>query len=120
MIFNRNLIYIMEIKKIERFTYLLGSYSLIIYIILSAIVLTVASIIVQDVDYPNKHPIKFLLELNLMSFVASFPFIYVHWLRNGGSYTKYIFPYTILVIKFALFHILLQFSGFYTSLFKLI
>ena len=54
----------------------------------------------------------------MMAIAATFPFTYIHWLRNGGSYTKYVFPYSVLVIKFTVFHLLLQFSGFYTRLFK--
>lgn len=108
----------MQTSTIERFTFLIGSYSLLVYLLVSFIVLLVASIIVQDVDYPSKHPIKFIIELFMMAIAATFPFTYIHWLRNGGSYTKYVFPYSVLVIKFTVFHLLLQFSGFYTRLFK--
>ena len=110
----------MQSKNIERFTYILGSYSLVIYLLLSAIILTIASIIVQDTDYPTKHPIKFIIELIIMAIIGTFPYTYIHWSRNGGSYQKYVLSHFILVFKFTLFHILLQFAGFYSALFKVI
>ena len=110
----------MQKQNIERLTYLIGSYSLMIYLLLSLFFLTIASIIVQDVEYPKKNPLRFLLELVIMSIAATFPYTYIHWLRNGGSHKNYVFSHSILVMKFAIFHVLLQFSGFYTALFKAI
>jgi uncharacterized membrane protein YvlD (DUF360 family) len=108
----------MQAKYVERLTYLLGTYSLLLYLLISAIYLTIASLIVRDIDYPKKHPTKFVMELIIMSILATFPYTYIHWLRNGGGYHKYVFSHSILVLKFAVFHLLLQFSGFYTALFK--
>lgn len=107
----------MSKESIAKLSYLIGSYSLIIYIVASFIILTAVSFIVKDIDYPKRHPEKFIIETIIMTFIATFPYTYIHWSRNGGRYQKYILSHGLIMLKFGVLHLLLQFSGFYTRLF---
>ena len=93
-------------------------YGIIIIIVISVIYLAILSFINRDFDYPINHPFLFTLETLLTSFGVGAIIIFMAWGRNKFSYDTYI-QFLIVVLKFGIIHILLQFSGTYTYIFKI-
>lgn len=92
-------------------------YLIIIVLIPTFIVLTTLSVMIRDLAYPISMPVNFTIETLLMAFLPSFVFLLMPYLR-GYNYTSHtMVEFLVLVIKFGVLHILLQFSGFYSSLF---
>jgi sulfite exporter TauE/SafE len=106
-------------SEIERLSYLAGSYSLLIYILGAIVVLLAVSVVVKDVDFMVRNPILFTGEIIMVAVVATVPFTYLYWSRSVGSekWEMYVAAQGAMTAKFAILHILLQTSGFYTLLF---
>ena len=104
--------------KTAKVVYDLSTYSLLVFLVCAFVTLSVASIIVRDVTFPKKHPIKFTIETLLMAFVATIPFMFIVWSRTGSLGVSDLTDFIVLIIKFTGLHILFQFSGIYTLLFK--
>lgn len=92
-------------------------YGIIIIIVISVIYLTILSFVNRDFDYPRNHPFLFTLETLLMSVGIGAIIFFMAWGRNKFSYDTYI-QFLIVVLKFGIIHILLQFSGTYTYILK--
>lgn len=89
----------------------------IFIVILSFIVLTTFSIMIRDLAFPSSSPGNFTIETLLMGFLPASVFLIMPLLR-GYKYTSHTaLEFFILVLKFGVLHILLQFSGFYSSVF---
>lgn len=91
----------------------------IIVLVLAAslVVLSVVSGFVRDLSYPIKYPWKFTLETFMMALLPASVFLMMIPLRGYTYTTTYIGEFFILLIKFGLLHVLLQFSGFYSEVF---
>jgi hypothetical protein len=90
---------------------------LILILIPSFMILTTLSFMIRDLWYPINFPGNFTIETLLMGFLPAFVFLLMPLFR-GYTYTREtIFEFVILVVKFGLLHVLLQFSGFYSSIF---
>jgi hypothetical protein len=83
----------------------------------SFIFLATLSIINRDLTYPIKTPINFTLETLLMAFLPSLIIFAMTLLRGYKINSQTFEEFTLLVAKFGLLHILLQFSGFYSYVF---
>jgi glycerol uptake facilitator-like aquaporin len=89
---------------------------LIVAIVGAVVVFGYLAMVVQDTQFPREHPLQFLIELLIVSFVpASVIYVMTDFRDNG----KIDFPalhreFMILAAKFGLFHLLFQFSGFYS------
>ena len=84
---------------------------------LTLVFLSVVSIFVRDLTFPRNHPWKFTLETISMATLGSCIIFVMSYLRtNKISFMTYV-EFLILFLKFGLLHILLQFSGFYSSIF---
>jgi hypothetical protein len=100
----------------------LSSYNLIfdgIIFILAACFLLLATMsgVIRDLAYPTAKPLNFTLETLLMAFLPASVFLIMTPLR-GYTLTGLSFEeFMVLVVKFGLLHILLQFSGFYSNIF---
>jgi len=100
------------------------SMTLLKYIIVALITFTIVvvstfSVIVRDLTYPNKHPVAFTAETFAAAFIPSI-IIFIMVAMRGKPITKTVFiEYILLSLKFGIAHILLQFSGMYTSVFEL-
>ena len=107
--YTRDLFGMSSIKFIQGITLFLGTFIAAIYIIFA--------VLIRDLEYPNAHPWAFTAEVLLAAAIpASFIFV-MHKLR-GNMFTKIVFiEFLILLLKFGIGHILLQFSGVYSSLF---
>jgi hypothetical protein len=92
-------------------------YLIIIVLIPTFILLTTLSVMIRDLWYPVNMPGNFTIETLLMGFLPAFVFLLMPLLR-GYKYTSHTaLEFVVLVFKFGILHILLQFSGFYSSLF---
>jgi hypothetical protein len=100
----------------------MSSYDLIfggIVFILVASFLFLATIsgVVKDLWYPTTKPVNFTIETLLMAFMPALVFLIMTPLRGypitGTTYEEFM----VLVVKFGLLHVLLQFSGFYSNIF---
>lgn len=100
----------------------MSSYNLIfsgIVFVLVASFLFLATIsgVVRDLKYPTGSPVNFTIETLLMAGLPASVFLVMTVLR-GYSITMTTFEeFSVLLIKFGLLHILLQFSGFYSNVF---
>ena len=75
------------------------------------------SALIRDLAYPVYSPLRFTIETLLMGVLPA-SIIYLMTVFRGYTITNYTnIEFVVLFIKFALLHILLQFSGFYTELF---
>lgn len=92
-------------------------YIMVFTIITGVIVLSTFSILIRDLSFPVENPWNFTLETLLFAFLpASFIFMSAK-LRGFEISSHTLLEFAVLALKFGLFHILLQFSGFYTSVF---
>ena len=80
-------------------------------------VLAVFSSLVRDLDYPTRHPILFTGETLAAAFLPAFILLLMTYLRDKDFTKNTVFDFFVLVSKFGLVHVLLQFSGVYSSAF---
>lgn len=93
-------------------------FGMMILVILSTFfVLSVVSGLVRDLTYPTKNPIEFTIETLVVGIVPSLIILLMTVLRGYTITNVTAEEFMILVVKFSLLHILLQFSGFYSSVF---
>ena len=91
-------------------------WSIIGMIIIAFSYLVFLSIIIKDIAYPMAHPYLFTLETLLMSVGTGAIIFLMAYGRNKISSSTFL-EFGIMVLKFGLLNILLQFSGFYTFVF---
>lgn len=82
-----------------------------------ALFLTVLSCIIRDSAYATNTSINFLLETFLMAVLPSIGFLAMAGLRGYRLDSEVAMEFSVLVLKFGLLHVLLQFSGFYSNIF---
>ena len=82
------------------------------------VVFGIAALIVKDTAFINEHPYKFLFETLGLGIVATLPFLYVIWARTGTIALGNLVEFAVLVLHFAGLHLLFQFAGVYTLLFR--
>jgi len=76
------------------------------------------SIIVQDTAFPLQHPWLFLIETLIVGLVPASVIYVINDFRDDGTFnlTRLNQDFFLLAGKFAIFHLLFQFSGVYTYL----
>ena len=90
----------------------------IIFIVVTSFVfLASISGIVRDLAYPIGKPINFTIETLLMAFLPASVFLIMVPLRGYSISASTFEEFTVLLMKFGVLHILLQFSGFYSGIF---
>lgn len=100
----------------------LSSYNLIfdgIIFILAICFLLLATMsgVIRDTTYPSTKPLSFTLETLLMAFLPASVLLIMTPLRGYNLTAQSFEEFSVLVVKFGLLHILLQFSGFYSNIF---
>lgn len=110
------------LKKTTSYWLATNSKFVINYVFLTAIIigliyLTIVSVIVADVKYPSEHPWFFTLETLLFS-VGCGAVVFLMAYGRDKIRTVTFVQFAILALKFGLFHILLQFSGYYAYAFS--
>jgi hypothetical protein len=92
-------------------------WSIIGIIVIAFAYLVFLSIIIKDIAYPMAHPYLFTLETLLTAFGTGSLIFLMAYGRNKITSSTF-FEFGIMVLKFGLLNILLQFSGFYTYVFS--
>lgn len=100
----------------------LSSYDLIfdgIIFMLSAGAFFLVSLswLIRDLTYPKKLTMNFILETILMAILPSIGFLAMAILRGYHLDSEVYTEFSVLVLKFGVLHLLLQFSGFYSNIF---
>lgn len=90
---------------------------IVLLVAASVIFLAVVSGLVRDIDYARKNPSRFAIETVLMAVLPSLVFFAMTIFRGYSITWERIMEFSILCLKFGLIHVLLQFSGFYSSVF---
>lgn len=74
------------------------------------------SMVVQDTAFPTAHPWLFLLETIIVGFLPASIIYVITDIRDNGKLdlTSLNREFVLLAAKFAVFHLLFQFSGLYT------
>lgn len=80
---------------------------------LAVAILSSISILVFDVEYIIKHPIKFTIEILLITLIPVLPFLFMYILRNNKVSQKNMVELLLIGAKIAVFHILFQLTGYY-------
>ena len=75
------------------------------------------SIIIKDIAYPMAHPYLFTLETLLISIGTGTIIFLMAYGRNKITSSTFI-DFLVITLKFGVLNILLQFSGFYTYIFR--
>ena len=86
-------------------------------IVSGTIALTGMSFVIRDTEYITEYPIKFLLELLYISITPALIVFMMAKFRNDKITLHTWQEFVLVAAKFMLFHILLQLSGFYRSIF---
>jgi hypothetical protein len=94
-------------------------YFIIFIITFTLVVASTFSILIQDLKFPNEHPIPFTVETLAVSFLPSLVLFLMTILRQKPITRNTYIEYVLVSAKFGIAHILLQFSGIYTSVFGL-
>jgi len=91
---------------------------LILFVLTSGIAgLAGLSILIRDFTYPSYHTTNFLIETFAASFLPAVLLLIMTYLREA-SFTGYtLIEFLLLAAKFGILHILLQFSGVYSTIF---
>jgi len=78
------------------------------------------SMVVQDTTFPTQHPWLFIVETLVVGLVpASVIYVMTDFRDNGKlDFSSLNQNFLLLAAKFAIFHLLFQFSGVYTYLFS--
>ena len=90
-----------------------------IFLILAASVIFLATVsgLVRDLYYPMNRPWSFTAEVFLMAIPPALTFLVMVALRGYALTTADVWEkFVILILKFGLLHVLLQFSGFYSDI----
>ena len=93
---------------------------LIIVVIVGAIgFFGYVSFIVRDTEFPREHPWLFLTETLFVSLVPATIIYVITDFRDNGHFDldKLNLEFLLMAVKFGIFHLLFQFSGFYSYFF---
>jgi hypothetical protein len=94
-------------------------YIIVVLITFTIVVVSTFSVMIQDLKYPNEHPVAFTVETFAVSFIPSL-ILFMMVIMRGKPITCIVYmEYFLLSLKFGIGHILLQFSGIYASVFGL-
>lgn len=91
--------------------------SIVLIVVASFVFLSTVSVLIRDLDYPTKSPVKFTIETLMMSIIPSVTIFAMTSFRGYKITSSTFEEFSILAVKFGLLHILLQFSGFYSYVF---
>jgi len=96
------------------------TYAIMFALAATVVVLSGYSILIRDLQFPTTNPIGFTIETLTMAFIPSLVIFVMAALRGHKIDFQVWLEFGGLIIKFGLLHILLQFSGFYSSIFPFV
>lgn len=76
------------------------------------------SFLVRDTTFPMEHPLEFMIETLLVSILPALTLFVVYYIRKIPLGKEGVFGFVLIALKCVVGHLLLQFSGVYTSLLK--
>ena len=77
------------------------------------------STLIRDFQYPLKNPYDFSVEMLVASFFPALLLLVMTYLRDSSFTTYTLIDFFLLSFKFGILHLLLQFSGVYSSIFPM-
>jgi hypothetical protein len=80
------------------------------------VIFSTLAVMIKDNAFPSSNPGGFVLELAAMSVVPAALFYISAYLR-GAPLASQTSKFALLTLKFAIVHLLLQYSGYYTYVF---
>ena len=86
-------------------------------IVAAFFLLAVVSGLIRDLTYPTKSPVKFTIETILMGVLPALVFLLMAVFRGYPIDSRVLEEFAMLLAKFGVLHVLLQFSGFYSFVF---
>lgn len=105
------------VKIFDTDSNLIISGLLLFGLFLGIAILAGLSVIVYDTAFIEKEPLKFLFEMILMALLPTLSFLFVIFIRKNRISERNNLELFLLGIKFALFHLLFQLSGYYRYIF---
>ena len=96
--------------------YLLFELGIVFILLFGFAILFALALVVRDVEMIKRSPILFIIETILIALLPAIPFLFFVISRGIPLQTVATWVYG-LSAKFAVFHLLFQFSGFYTHMF---
>jgi hypothetical protein len=91
--------------------------AIVLILAASFVFLSTVSAINRDLVYPSKNPVNFTIETLLMALAPSLVLFAMTTLRGYKISASTYEDFSLLVVKFGVLHLLLQFSGFYSYVF---
>lgn len=79
--------------------------------------LSVFSSLIRDLEYPTKNSLLFAGETIFAAFAPALILLLMTYLRDKDFTKNTVIDFLVLISKFGLVHVLLQFSGVYSSVF---
>jgi hypothetical protein len=77
------------------------------------------SLLIRDNEFPSKHPGHFFVETVLSGIIPASVILMMYYTRKESASSANIFTnFWLLAVKFMFAHLLLQFSGVYSSIFS--
>jgi len=99
------------------YLYFVFEITIIFLIFMSVAYLLALSVIARDYKIIIENPFLFIIELLLMSILPGIPILFFVITRGISMEQAWIW-FSSLSVKFAIFHVISQLSGFYTWLFS--
>jgi len=93
-------------------------YLLIMIVLFMIVVFGWLCFLVRDTTFPMEQPISFLVETILVGILPALALFVVYYIRKIPPGKEGVLGFGVIAIKCMLGHILLQFSGVYSSLLK--
>lgn len=90
---------------------------LIAVLVAGVVALSALSAFVKDLAYPISYPLEFTAETFLFAIPPSLVLLMMAQFRTGRITASNYAETAALAAKFGLFHVILQFSGFYSTIF---
>lgn len=88
-------------------------------LIVAFIILVITSVIVRDYNYMVQQPWNFTIETLAFSIIPSLIIAFIFFKTRGIGVKTSVIWFILMVLKFAIFHILFQLSGIYSVVFTM-
>ena len=91
---------------------------LLVLILFLIVVFGWLSFLVRDTKFPMEHPLEFIVETLLVSILPALTLFVVYYIRKIPLGKDGVLGFGVIALKCVVGHLLLQFSGVYSSLLK--
>lgn len=91
---------------------------LLVLILFMIVVFGWLSFLVRDTKFPMEHPLEFIVETLLVSILPALTLFVVYYIRKIPLGKDGVLGFGVIALKCVVGHLLLQFSGVYSSLLK--